>query len=45
MGRLVVTAQMMLDLIRLGLGVRIILTAVQRGRERLTSHARDPASE
>ena len=35
--RLVVTGQMMLDLIVLGLGVRIILSAVQRGRERITS--------
>ena len=35
--RLVVTAQMFLDLIILGLGVRIILSAVQRGRERLTT--------
>jgi voltage-gated potassium channel len=34
--RLVVTAQMVLDLIILGLGLRIILAAVQRGRERLT---------
>jgi voltage-gated potassium channel len=33
--RLVVTAQMVLDLIILGLGLRIILAAVQRGRERL----------
>ena len=35
--RLVVTAQMFLDLVILGLGVRIILSAVQRGRERLTT--------
>ena len=43
--RLVVAAQMMLDLIVLGLGVRIILEAVQRGRARLTSDASaDPAS-
>jgi voltage-gated potassium channel len=35
--RLVVTGQMMLDLIILGAGVRIVLTAVQRGRDRLTS--------
>ena len=34
--RLVVTAQMVLDLIILGLGLRIILAAVQRGRERLS---------
>jgi voltage-gated potassium channel len=43
--RLVVAAQMMLDLIVLGLGVRIILEAVQRGRARLTGDASaDPAS-
>jgi voltage-gated potassium channel Kch len=35
--RLVVTAQIMLDLIILGVGVRIILNLVQRGRERLSS--------
>jgi voltage-gated potassium channel len=35
--RLVVTAQMFLDLVILGLGARIILGAVQRGRERLTT--------
>jgi voltage-gated potassium channel len=35
--RLVVTAQMFLDLVILGLGVRIILSAVERGRERLTT--------
>ncbi len=35
--RLIVTMQMILDLIILGLGVRIILNAVQRGRDRLTS--------
>jgi voltage-gated potassium channel len=34
--RLVVTAQMVLDLIILGLGLRIIVTAVQRGRDRLS---------
>jgi voltage-gated potassium channel len=33
--RLIVTAQMMLDLILLGIGVRVILDAVQRGRERV----------
>jgi voltage-gated potassium channel len=37
--RLTVTAQMMLDLVILGAGVRIILNAVQRGRDRLTSEA------
>jgi hypothetical protein len=37
--RLTVTAQMMLDLVILGAGVRIILNAVQRARDRLTSQA------
>jgi voltage-gated potassium channel len=42
--RLVVTGQMVLDLIILGLGARIILGAVQRGRERLPSQTdADPA--
>lgn len=42
--RLVVTGQIMLDLVILGLGVRIILDAVQRGRSRLTSETgADPA--
>ncbi len=35
--RLVVSTQMILDLVILGLGVRILLNAVQRGRDRLTS--------
>jgi voltage-gated potassium channel len=35
--RLVVSAQMMLDLVILGLGAKVILGAVQRGRDRLTS--------
>jgi voltage-gated potassium channel len=35
--RLVVSAQMILDLLVLGLGVRILVTAVQRGRDRLAS--------
>ena len=35
--RVVVSAQMILDLVILGLGVRILLNAVQRGRDRLTS--------
>ena len=39
--RLVVTAQMMLDLIILGMGVRIVLAAVQRGRERLADESED----
>ena len=37
--RLVVSAQMILDLIILGAGVKIILGAVQRGRERLTGQS------
>jgi Ion channel len=32
-GRLLVTAQMILDLIVLGLGIRVFLGAVQRGRQ------------
>ena len=32
--RMVVTGQMIADLIALGLGVRVLLTAVQRGRQR-----------
>ena len=35
--RLVVSAQMILDLLFLGLGVRILVTAVQRGRDRLAN--------
>ena len=43
--RLVVSAQMILDLIILGAGVRIILNAVQRGRDRLADESGvDPAS-
>jgi voltage-gated potassium channel len=43
--RLVVTAQMMLDLIVLGVGVKIILGTVQRTKERLTTQASaEPAS-
>jgi voltage-gated potassium channel len=37
--RLVVTSQMILDLIILGVGIRIILGAVQRSRERSASEA------
>ena len=37
--RLLVSAQMILDLVILGLGVRIILNAVQRGRDRITGDA------
>jgi voltage-gated potassium channel len=44
--RLTVSAQMLLDLVVLGAGVRIILNAVQRGRDRLTTQAgADPTSE
>ena len=43
--RLVTSGQMMLDLIILGLGVRIILEAVQRGRNRLSDEPQaDPSS-
>jgi len=44
--RLVVTAQMILDLIFLGVGIRIILGAVQRSKERSASQApdEDPSS-
>jgi voltage-gated potassium channel len=42
--RLVVTAQMILDLVILGVGVKIILGAAKRGRERITQDANaDPA--
>jgi voltage-gated potassium channel len=37
--RLLVSGQMMLDLIVLGLGVRIVLGAVQKGRDRLTTES------
>ena len=36
--RLLTSGQMILDLIILGLGVRIILEAVQRGRSRLSDN-------
>ena len=38
--RLLVSAQMILDLVVLGLGVRIILNAVQRGRDRIIDAGR-----
>jgi voltage-gated potassium channel len=41
--RLVVSAQMMLDLILLGVGVKVILGAVERSRDRLASDADEPA--
>jgi hypothetical protein len=37
--RLVVTAQMFLDLVVLGFGLKIILNAVERGRQRLTNES------
>ena len=41
--RLVVSAQMLLDLVVLGIGVRVILAAVDRGRERIGSQE-DPVA-
>ena len=43
--RLVVSAQMILDLIILGLGVRIILEAVNRGRQRISSETTADVAE
>jgi voltage-gated potassium channel len=43
--RLVVSAQMMLDLVILGIGVRVILGAVERSRSRLAGDADEPASD
>ena len=43
--RLVVSAQMMLDLVILGVGVRVILGAVERSRSRLAGDAGEPASD
>ena len=42
--RLVVTAQMILDLIFLGVGIRVILGAVQRSKERSAKGTDAPAS-
>ena len=42
--RLVVSAQMMLDLVILGVGVRVILGVVERSRERLARDADAPTS-
>ena len=42
--RLVVTAQMILDLLALGLGIRVFIGAVQRGRQRAQPDAADPGS-
>ena len=43
--RLLVTAQMMLDLIILGFGVRIIANVVQRGRDHLADATPPDPSE
>ena len=40
--RLVVTGQMIADLIAIGLGVRVLLSAVQRGRQRQPADAVPP---
>ena len=40
--RLVVSTQMILDLVILGFGARALLTAVQRGRERLATETPEP---
>jgi voltage-gated potassium channel len=42
--RLVVTAQMILDLLILGLGIRVFIGAVERGRQRAQPDAADPGS-
>ena len=42
--RLVVTAQMILDLLILGLGIRVFIGAVQRGRQRANPDPADPGS-
>jgi len=42
--RLVVTAQMILDLLLLGLGIRVFIGAVQRGRQRAQPDSADPGS-
>jgi len=42
--RLVVTAQMILDLLLLGLGIRVFIGAVQRGRKRAQPDSADPGS-
>jgi voltage-gated potassium channel len=42
--RLVVTAQMILDLLTLGLGIRVFAGAVQRGRQRPRPDPADPGS-
>jgi hypothetical protein len=42
--RLVVTAQMILDLLILGLGIRVFIGAVQLGRQRAQPDSADPGS-
>lgn len=42
--RLVVTAQMILDLLFLGLGIRVFIGAVQRGRQRAQPESADAGS-
>ena len=42
--RLVVTTQMILDLLLLGLGIRVFIGAVQRGRQRAQPDSADPGS-
>ena len=42
--RLMVTAQMILDLLILGLGIRVFIGAVQRGRQRPQPDSADPGS-
>jgi hypothetical protein len=42
--RLVVTAQMILDLLLLGLGIRVFIGAVQRGRQRANPDPADPGN-
>jgi voltage-gated potassium channel len=42
--RLVVIAQMILDLLILGLGIRVFVGAVQRGRQRAQPDSADPGS-
>jgi voltage-gated potassium channel len=42
--RLVVTAQMILDLLILGLGIRVFIGAVERGRQRAQPDPADPGS-
>ena len=42
--RLVVTAQMILDLLLLGLGIRVFIGAVQRGRQRVNADSADAGS-